>query len=270
MTQVIGFIGVGTIAAALVRALLRLGRPDSILLSPRSNAVVAALEAEGPNVYRAASNAAVVDGSDIVFLTVRPPQLREAVAGLTFRGDQIVISCLANTPLQEVAALVAPANVCRLIALPVIERGAGPLVLYPPLPAIRRLFGRSGELIEASTEAEFAAYAAASATMSTFFALQAATIRWLIAHCASTAGAESYVRSMQLALAQTAMPRHGGLDALVEEHETPGGINERLRLTLDRRGWFDAITVALDGVGEVEGSQLQPGWRTGATDKPGP
>lgn len=268
MVKTLGFLGVGTIAAAMVRGLQRVRPEDKILLSPRSTSVVARLVDEHPNVRSAASNEAVVEESRFLFLTMRPPQLRAAVAGLQFRSDQIVVSCVANTALQDIAALVAPATPCRLIPLPGIERGAGPIVLYPPMSAISMLFAGSGELIEALTEAEFSGYGAGSATMSTFFAVQAAIIRWLIAHRASAGGAESYVRSMQLALAQTAMKSSSKMDALITEHETIGGINERVRSTLDHQGWFDAIGLALDGIGAVDGTQLTPVWRVGAEDRP--
>lgn len=46
------------------------------------------------------------------------------------------------------------------------------------------------------------------------------------------------------------------LDALITEHETIGGINERVRSMLDHQRWFDAIGLALDGIGDIDGRQL--------------
>jgi pyrroline-5-carboxylate reductase len=259
VATVLGFIGVGTIAAAIVRGLLR-RRPElEFLLSPRSETVASSLASEDARVRRATSNAAVVEGSEIVVLAMRPPQLTEAVAGLPFRKDQVVVSCLANTSLDEVAGLVAPASVCRMIPLPMIERGAGPLVLYPAMPDVRGLFEAQGELIVAASEAEFRAYSAASGAMSTFFALQAATICWLEGQGAPAVRAEAYVRAMQLALAETGAAHQGGLDELVAEHETQGGINERVRRTLGDAGWFDAVGRALDGLGRISGGDLNAG-----------
>ena len=246
----------------MVRGLRRRRLELEILLSPRSETTGAELAAEDPQVRRATSNAAVVEGSEIIVLAMRPPQLREAVEGLPFRVGQVVVSCLANTPRDEVAALVAPASTCRIIPLPTIEHGTGPLVLHPDLPAVHELFDGLGEFIAAPTESEFCAYSAASGTMSTFYAVQAVISRWLMAQGASRAWAENYVRSMQQALAQTGAARQGASEDLVAEHETRGGINERVRLRLAHAGWFDALGSALDGLANIGGGELEPDRQT--------
>jgi pyrroline-5-carboxylate reductase len=221
------------------------------------------LVAELPSVRRAHSNAEVVEGSAIVVLTVRPPQFREAVTGLPFRAGQMVVSCLAKTSLEDVATLVAPAAACRMIPLPSVEFGAGPLVIYPPLPVVSDIFGKLGFPVVAETEAELRAYSAASATMSTFFALQAEMVNWLAGQGAPRVRAQAYVASMHQALAETSARFGGDGQELILDHETPGGINERVRRGLTHAGWFGALGSVLDKLADLSGDDLQPAPRDG-------
>jgi pyrroline-5-carboxylate reductase len=74
----LGFIGVGTIASAVVRGLCADAKepPPSILLSPRSEKCAGALAAEfAGRVSMASDNQAVVDGCDVLFLSVLPQQV---------------------------------------------------------------------------------------------------------------------------------------------------------------------------------------------------
>jgi pyrroline-5-carboxylate reductase len=246
MTTAVGFVGVGVLATAMIRG-IRQSWPDrAIHLSPRSEAASRAL-AEGDSlITRHTSNAAVVAASDIVFLTMLPPQLDAATRGLPFRAGQIVVSCVASTPLADVQALVDPATACRAIPLPTMARREGPILLYAIPPAVRTLLEGQGDLIEAADEAEFGAYLSGSIVMSTYFRLQLALIAGLEGRGVPRAGAEAYVTSFLRAQAETSLhtdPAH--LASLVAEHETPGGLNERVRRTLEQRGWFDEVAVAI-------------------------
>jgi hypothetical protein len=81
----------------------------AIHLSPRSEARSRALAARYERVVREDSNAAAVAKSDVVFLAVRPQQMRELV-GLRFRAEQIVVSFLAGTAIDQLRPFVAPAT----------------------------------------------------------------------------------------------------------------------------------------------------------------
>nr|WP_245294165.1 NAD(P)-binding domain-containing protein [Methylobrevis pamukkalensis] len=103
-----------------------------MLVSPRSEKTAAALASAWPNVRRAASNAEVVEGSDVILLGMRPNQLTDATAGLPFREDQTVVSFLAGAPKALIEAAVAPAGrVVRVNPLPPIRLRKGPVVQYP-------------------------------------------------------------------------------------------------------------------------------------------
>lgn len=82
----LGFVGTGAITSAIVTGLNAsdAGR-DGILVSPRNAEVAAALAARFPNVAVAASNQAVLDGSDVVMLAIRPQVTVEVLSSLEFR-----------------------------------------------------------------------------------------------------------------------------------------------------------------------------------------
>ena len=255
----IGFLGVGTIATTMIAG-LRQSWPDlPIHLSPRSEAASRRLAEQDPLVTRHGSNAEVVEASEVVFLTMRPPQLDAAMQGLPFRQGQVVASCLAGTLLVEIERLTAPATACRVLPLPTIARREGPLGLYAATTPVAELLAGQGEAVTAPDEAVFDTYMAVSASMSTFFALQAALTRWLEGRGATPEGAAAYVRSLQSALARTgATTAFADLPSLIAEHETPGGLNQRVRLELERQGWFDALGAALDGLSSLRRSDLKP------------
>ena len=210
-----------------------------------------------PRVRRHATNASVVEASGIVVLTMRPPQFEEAVSGLPFRRDQLVLSCLSGVGFAELREICAPAEVVRALPVPAIERREGPLILCPPSPRASSLFAGVCDLIEVADEATLTAIWPASTFMSSYFALQAKIIDWMTAEGADAVASSRYVRSLLRALAETSV-RAGPSDLkhLVSEHETPGGLNFRVRTMLEREGWFSAVAGAFDATSRLRGADL--------------
>ena len=108
----IGFIGTGTIAGAMVEGLSGLLQPPAILVSPRSEAVSRRLAARYGNVRRVDSNAAAA-AAGIVVLGMRPAQLGEAIEGLSFGADQIVLSLVAGLSLAELQKIAPRPRLAR-------------------------------------------------------------------------------------------------------------------------------------------------------------
>ena len=110
-----GFVGVGTMNAAIVRGIATLpAPPKSLVLSPRGAARAAELSAEfGPLVTVAKDNQAVVDASDVVFVGVLPRLGEEVLRALRFSERHTVVSLLSTMPLAE-----ARRRDRRLLAVP--------------------------------------------------------------------------------------------------------------------------------------------------------
>ena len=247
----VGFLGVGTISEAMVRAMAsREGASDTILLSPRSTDRTERLAAEFPQCSRFDSNQAVVDASDIVVLGMRPQQVDEALAGLRFRDDQVIASLIAGTPPSGMAPLVSPATrVCQLIPLPAIELRRGPLVISPPLPEVVAALEGLGEIVTLEDESLIRTLSCASAFMSTYYEMQNSLIAWIAAQGIDEVTASRYVRAELDGLAAVGWATPDGKrDDLPREHQTKGGLNERVRGRLLEIGWFDDLVGAIDDV----------------------
>jgi len=241
----IGFIGTGTISAAVVEGLQ--ARPDApdIVVSPRSEAVSRALAERFAKVTRATSNAEVAE-ADIVFLGMRPMHLEEAMAGIDFRAGQIVASMVAGFPLADIKARWPKATVCRFVPLPGIARGKGPMATYPAVREIVELVSPLGHLFIAPDEARIH-FGGLNSFMSSYFELQRALIDVGIGAGIAEADARGFVVSLLGMLADTAQRTPAdAFGKLVEEHQTKGGLNERVRATLLEQGWFDQPRAALN------------------------
>ena len=247
----IGFLGVGTISEAMVRAMAgRESVADAILLSPRSTERSARLAEEFARCERLDSNQAVIDSSDIVVLGMRPQQVDDALTGLRFRDDQVVASLIAGTPPSGIATLVAPATrVCQLIPLPAISLRRGPLVISPPLPEVVAAMAGLGEIVTLEDESLIRTLSCASAFMSTYYEMQNALIDWIAAQGIDESTASRYVRAELDGLAAVGWATPDSeRAALPLEHQTKGGLNERVRARLLESGWFDELTGAIDDV----------------------
>ena len=99
-----GIIGVGHLAGALTEGLCApVGVFDSIRLSPRSRDRARALAARFEEVSVAADNQEVLDAADVVMVAVLPGQAEQALRGLRFREDHVVVSLMATVPMARVA-----------------------------------------------------------------------------------------------------------------------------------------------------------------------
>lgn len=240
----IGFIGTGTISAAVIEGLQSLPEVPEIVVSPRSEGTSLTLAAKFRKVSRAGSNAEVAR-ADIVFLGMRPMHLDEAMAGISFERGQIVASMVAGFGLAEIKARWPQATACRFVPLPGIARGVGPMATYPAVPEIVKLMAPLGDLFVAPDEARLQ-FGGLSAFMSSYFELQRALIDVGTSAGLSQTDARGYVVSLLGMLADTASHTPAqSFDALVESHQTKGGLNERVRAELLSKGWFDVPGVAM-------------------------
>jgi pyrroline-5-carboxylate reductase len=244
----LGFVGTGTLAEAVIRGLQRTeASHHRFLLSPRSEETSRALAAAYPNATRAASNAEVVANSDIVLLGMLPSQIG-TLGELPFREDQIVVSFLAGVSVRLVRDTVRPATrVVRMIPLPCIEYGKGPILMTPADPSVEALFSPLGELVITEQESDLDTLAAASGLMSTHFQMQNAVIDWLRAKGIPHAQSSGFVRSLYIGLGELALrdERRGG-SLPPGNYETKGGLNEAARAYLNGAGWFGEMAKVLD------------------------
>ncbi|MCW2794881.1 NAD(P)-binding domain-containing protein [Nocardioides sp.] len=246
---VIGVIGVGSLAAAIVTGLCA-GRehPPQVLLSPRGAATAAALASRFPTVEVAADNQAVADRAALVIVCVRTQDAHAVLGGINLSREHVVVSALAGVSLEELERLAAPATrVARAMPLPSVSSREGLTPVYPPLPAVLDLFERLGGALPVRDGAAFEALVAAAATIAGHLAYLGAIARWLVEQGVSEKEAQRYVTATYGALA--GQLRSGAdLDELTAEVATPGGLNEQFARQLHEAGVFDAVDRGLAAV----------------------
>lgn len=246
---VVGFVGVGTIAEALITGMCANGehRAD-FLLSPRSAERAHRLAERYPFVKVAASNQAVVDGAEIVFLAVTPQIAAEVLGALRFRAGQRIVSLIATLDTAALRPLVAPAEtIHRVTPLPAVARRMGPLMLYPASPEIVSLLQGLGQLIELGDERELDALWTVTGFMASYFGLLGSIETWLADQGVARERATPFVVAFFNALGVTAEERAGeGFDRLIVDHSTPGGLNEQAWRELRAAGWTELPAEALD------------------------
>jgi len=250
----LGFLGTGTIAAAMVEGFSAGDRPFPIEVSPRNAGRSQALERRWPNVRRCASNQEVVDRADWVFVGLRPPVVPEVLPGLRFRPDQTVVALFPFIHLDRARELVRPAvRVFKALPLPGAARHLGQVPYLPEDPEVAAVLGRLGEPMPMASETELYRLWAITGLISTFYAQMQTLQAWCAAHGARPEAARAYTASMLAAvtgMADGAEP----FDHLAAEAATPGGLNE-MALGMLRGGTFfrdletalDAILARLDG-----------------------
>ncbi|PRH87817.1 F420-dependent NADP oxidoreductase [Labrys okinawensis] len=245
----LGFIGTGALTSAIVTGLKSVADNDvAVVLSPRNEAVAADLASRFADVRVAADNQAVLDACDTIMLAVRPQIAHDVLAGLQFRPAHRIISLIATLSLEEIAALVSPAERVTK-ALPMVAQRQGPTIIYPPDPDVVAFFARFGKAFAVKDVTEFDALSVATATFATYFKYLDTLHGWLQGHGVSDPTARSYVSALFKALAQApeAAPDTDFMH-LAQEYATRGGINEQVLRELTDRKLFEAFAESLDGV----------------------
>ncbi len=251
MPHEIGFLGTGTITAAIATGLNSVeSESRSLIVSPRNAAVAAELARRLPNLCVAESNQQVIDESEVVMLAVRPQVAAEVLSQLRFRADQRVISLISGYSLAKLSELLSPARqITRAVPLPSTAQRRSPTAIYPRDPVTREIFAFLGAASEVDTEIEFDAFCTATATMAAYFGFVDCVASWLHRNGIPAEQARDYMARIYAGLSDTTLrfPERS-FQALAAEHSTPGGINAQVLAELTRNGVFDTFGHALDAV----------------------
>ena len=240
----LGFLGTGTIAAAMVE-----GLGGSAVVSPRGAAVAADLARRFPDVTVATDNQAVVDQSDLVVLSVRPQIVEEVLRGLRFRKGQKLVSLVAATQIDTIRSWIGlDIPVIRAIPLPFVASRRGVTPIFPPDAEVAALFHRLGQAIECRTQPEFDLLAVGSALMGSYFGILEMAQDWLVTQGLPEPAVRDYLAGLFANLGCVA--ELGGKDFadLRVEYSTKGGLNEQVFRVFREEGGDVALRTALDQV----------------------
>lgn len=235
----IGVIGTGAITSAVVRGIA--GDGHAIAVSQRNAVRSAELAAAFGNV-QVASNQAVLDTSEVVFLGLMAAAAPDILGGLTFRPGQRIVTFMAGASLAEADAMVSPAHaVAIMMPFPGIARGGSPIMMQGDAGLIREMFGARNSVFEMADADEMAAYLCAQAVLSPVARMVNDAADWLAGRVSDPAQGEEFLRMLiasNLADTQCA--------PLIKALNTPGGFNQRLRLHMEQSGMSATLADGLD------------------------
>jgi pyrroline-5-carboxylate reductase len=246
----IGFIGAGTITRAIVTGMIRFKVPfDRIALSPRNADIAAQLATLDSRIEVCASNQAVLDTSDVVFLAIVPQIAPDVLGALTFDAHHHVISLIAGMSIGQIRGLVRrSAKVMRAVPLPAVAVGQGSTAICPRDEIAAALFAPLGKAVEVDDEHQFNALSAVTATMASFFALLEEQASWLVGQGLPYASARSFLSGYHVGLAHETTESNEPFSSMIGHASTPGGLNEQLCRELSERGTFAHYSEALDKI----------------------
>ncbi len=237
-----GFIGVGELARYTILGWRRGGYAERISLSPR-NARHAADLAQDFACDVMPDNQAVVDNSDLVFLATRPADCLDALAGLTLRSDQVLVSVVAGVPTAELrtAMNLPELDIVRVMPVSSAEAGFSPTLVYPHHQAVCDLFDRCGRAIAVSEERHFDQGTILACVYSWYFALFDQLIEATGGDVLPTELATELVAGMARGAADLTLSRPAQAPGRTAEEIATAGTYSRLGLDLlqDRHA-FDA------------------------------
>lgn len=242
----IGILGTGHLAALMVRGLQ--GSDYRLLLSPRGARIAGQLaDAFGCDIAR--SNQDVIDRAEGVFVALPAATGIAELAQLRFRPGQPVLSAMAGTRAEPLAAAIAPACGCMTM-MPGYANAlrVGPSILFPAAPFWESFLQQVGPVHVLETEAQFLAAATFGGFSGASFAWMASIIDWFTAQGLSSDLARRLVAATLRGNAEVLLQEHRSLDDIRGSVATPGGITE---LTLARLADDDALDAwhrALDAV----------------------
>jgi len=249
MSNTIGIIGTGAIAEAVVIGLCnKANPPEKIILSPRNKQRAERLALKFSNIAIASDNQAVITGSDMVFLAVRPQVVEEVLQGLTFRTKLPVVSFIAGISIKNLKVLVEPAkHIVRMIPLPAIARHEGPIILSPPSQDVAELFQEMGSLVQVEQENQLEPLSAVTGLMAPYFGFLDQCVEWLNTQGIDKSKAFDFVGALFECLGRT--PRDStdkDFGKVANEHATPQGFNEQALREFSKTGWYGDVSKVLD------------------------
>lgn len=242
----LGFIGTGHLASFFIEGLVRAGAGYAITVSSRNAATAESLRCRyGVGV---AGNQQVVDGCDLIVVSVLPHQAHDVLGDLRFRPGQTVLSVMSGVRLHRLRDLVAPAQAAvSMMPGAANAYNAGPSVLFPGIGEARRLLQWLGPVHVHDDEQSFIAASVMGAFSGMATLVMKDAIDWFESRGLGHDEARRLVAETVSGNARVLLEDPRSLRELTDGVVTPGGITELGRRSLEAgKSWPEALDAVLN------------------------
>ena len=247
----IGFIGTGIIASAVIIGIHKSKIIyKKIIISPRNKETAKKLKKKFKSIKIAKNNQEVINSSDWVFLSITPTVGRKIIKDLKFNANQTIVSFISTITLDQLKETIkVKANIIRAIPLPPISLKKGPVPIFPPNKKVKEFFNKIGTTIEIKSEKSSINFWTTSGMMAPFYELLRIMTDWLVKRGVKRDNAQKYITSLFLALSEDAVVNSKkDLRYLVNESQTPKGLNEQGVKELTKAGFYKSLEKTLNSI----------------------
>jgi len=247
----LGFIGTGKIASSVITGICSSKISfKKILVSKRNKTISQNLAKRFKKVTIAKDNQEIVNSCDWIFLSVTPTIGEKIIKNLKFRSNQTIISFISTITLAQLKkAITVKAKIIRAIPLPPISLKKGPVPICPPNKKVKVFFDKIGTTIEIKNEKSSINFWSTSGMMAPFYELLRMMTDWLVKRGVKRNNAQKYITSLFLALSEDAVANSKkDLKYLVNESQTPRGLNEQGVKELTKAGFYKSLEKTLNSI----------------------
>ena len=247
----LGFIGTGKIASSVIIGICNSNiKFKQIIISPRNKRIANNLRKKFKKVNIAKNNQEVVSKSNWIFLSVTPKVGKKIIKDLRFKSNQIVVSFISTINLSELKKMIkVKSKIVRAIPLPPISLKKGPVPICPPNKKVKSFFDKIGSTIEIKNEKLSINFWSISGMMASYYDLLRTKSDWLMKKGIKRQDAQKYITSLFLALSEDAVIHSKKeLKHLVNESQTPKGLNEQGLKEMSKRGVYKSVINTLNSI----------------------
>jgi pyrroline-5-carboxylate reductase len=242
----IGIIGTGTIASAIVTGFCTQKTGHEFFLSPRGSSKAAALSAKFPEAKVCESNQKVLDNAEWIFITLQKKDFG-ALNELKFKKDHKVLNMATEMRLPALKEITGETLLlAHVVPLPMMALGFGPLLVYPEIPEVGKLFAPVGDVLYLQNQNDVRPLQLLTCLMSPYYMLLDEFVKFSNGRGVDYDMSVKFVYSLFSALGRRAAETPNCDLVELANDMTPGGYNEQSMNELLDNGAIEAWRAVLD------------------------
>ena len=249
--MILGFLGTGRITSSVIEGIFKSKlKIKKIYISPRNKTIAKKLSKRFKKVTISKNNQQLVDKSKWVFLAVTPKVGVKILKKIDFKKNQKIISFISTINLTQLKKIIGKKiKIIRAIPLPPISIRKGPVPICPPDQQVKSFFNELGTTIEIKNEKSSINFWATSGMMAPFYEFLKVLTDWLVKRGVKRSEAQKYITSLFVALSEDSLINSKkDLKYLVEDSQTPKGLNEQALKKLRKEGFYRNLEKSLNGI----------------------